>query len=300
MGHVPPRVGVVEHVNYAGFVPNIPRVVEGKKIALVVESQVLRIAQAMGVDLEIRPVRVTTENRSSTGCLVGLAILVHDVKATITHRKVKTSVGSTRDSVKVMPNEGNPDPETIYDFLIRVGHPVVIRIGKPAQGRNTSEVSCVSFGKNGKPNPIESLFECIGKKSPVIGHPIAVPVLQTDQPVRGLGVPSAVSLVRMLVVHGKTVFDRTGLEILPNHFTSSPKVGNAEPKPVGLGNEKPSHRIHVQARGVLHVGITNPSITNVSTMIDLSTERRRLVGQRGHILLGDFQRDGVQRGRNEN
>ena len=190
--------------------------------------------------------------------------------------------------------------DAIYDFIIRVGHPVVIRIGKPAQGRNTSEVSCVSFGKNGKPNPIESLFERIGKKSPVIGHPIAVPVLQTDQPVRGLGVPSAVSLVRMLVVHGETVLDRTGLEILPDHFAGPPKVRNAEPKSVGLGNKKPTHRIHIQTRGILHMRITNPSITNVSTMIDLSTERRRLVGQSGHILLGDFQRDGVQRGRNEN
>ena len=78
VGHVPPRIGIIEHANYAGFVPDVARVVEGKKVAMVVESQVLRIAQAMGIDLEIRPVGVTTENRTSAGCLVGLAILVHD------------------------------------------------------------------------------------------------------------------------------------------------------------------------------------------------------------------------------
>ena len=86
----------------------------------------------MGIDLEIRPVGVTTENRTSAGCLVGLAILVHSVKATIAYRKVKTSVGAARDSMEVVSNERNPDSETIDDFLIRVGHPVVIWIGKPA------------------------------------------------------------------------------------------------------------------------------------------------------------------------
>ena len=40
VGHVPPRIGIIEHVNHAGFVPDVARVVEGKKIAAVVESQV--------------------------------------------------------------------------------------------------------------------------------------------------------------------------------------------------------------------------------------------------------------------
>ena len=119
MGHVPPRIGIIEHVNHAGFVPDVARVVEGKKVAMVVESQVLRISQAMGIDLEIRPVGVTTENRTSAGCLVGLAILVHDVKATIAYRKVKTSVGAARDSMEVVSNERNlhPKPLTIFSLV---------------------------------------------------------------------------------------------------------------------------------------------------------------------------------------
>ena len=48
----------------------------------------------MGIDLEIRPVGVTTENRTMAGCLVNLAMLVHDMKTTVTYGKVKTPVGA--------------------------------------------------------------------------------------------------------------------------------------------------------------------------------------------------------------
>ena len=72
VSHVPTRVGVVQDVDYAGLVPDITRVVEGKEVAMVVEGKFLGVSQAMGIDFEIRPVGIATEDGPATGGLVVL------------------------------------------------------------------------------------------------------------------------------------------------------------------------------------------------------------------------------------
>ena len=144
-----------------------------------------------------------------------LAFLVHNVKTPVSNAKIETPVRPARDSMEIMPDERNPHPETIHDFIVGVRHPVVIRIGKLAQSGNTCKESGVSFCKNRKTDPVEGLLKGIGEKRTIVGNSVAVPILKADQSVRGLRIPRAVALVRMFIVHGKTILDRASLEI--NH-----------------------------------------------------------------------------------
>ena len=146
VGHVPPRIGIIEHANYARFVPDVARVVEGKKIAAVVESKLLGIG-ANHVHRSRNSTRRSHNGKPRHDRMLRAPCHARPRRKNHGHlrRKEDARRGRQRDSMEVVSDERNPDSETIDDFLVRVGYPVVIWIGKPAHGRDTGKEGCVSF-----------------------------------------------------------------------------------------------------------------------------------------------------------
>ena len=293
VGHVPSGVGVFQNVNDASLVANVAGIVEGEEVAMVVEGQLLRVAQSHGMDLQAGTVRLATKDCSPARSLVHFAGGVREVITTIADGEVQPAVEAADYAVQVMPDKGDAHAIAFGDRDVIVGHPVVVLVGHLPDRRDASEVDGIVFGEDGKTYAVERLVEMIGKQTTLVGHPVAIGILQANKAIRHLGIPLGILVLwtgsmagDMLVIQLLPVFHRNRSKITPRHLLGPTKVRHPEPKAVGLRHEDATARINAQTGRVLDMWISSPSVADVTVVLDHSTKRSLLVFEGRHFVLG--------------
>ena len=122
----PSAVAAGQDVDPAGLVAAVGVVVAGPEVALVVEGEFLRIAQAHGHDLDVRAVGFAAEDRAGVGDEVLQRLTRKEPRsevrpprrATIGDRPIDTAIGSELQPVHVMATEGDVDAETGGHLLL--------------------------------------------------------------------------------------------------------------------------------------------------------------------------------------
>ena len=128
---------------------------------MVIEGQLLRVAQAHGVDLETGTIRLATKDRSPTRSLVHLASSVRDVIATVADGEIQETVEAANDAMQVMPDKGDTHAIAFGYHDVIVGHAIVVLVGHLPDSRNAGEVNGIVFGEDGKPYAVERLVKMI-------------------------------------------------------------------------------------------------------------------------------------------
>ena len=91
----------------AGLVAAVGVVVAGKEVAVLVERQLLRVPQAGGEELQLRAVRVATEDGSRVGVGDFAAVDAGDVQAAVAGREVQLAVRAHAQAVQVVADEAD-------------------------------------------------------------------------------------------------------------------------------------------------------------------------------------------------
>ena len=76
---------------------------------MVVEDELLGVSEARGVELEVRAVRLTAEDRAGVGEVEVLALFGREVHAAVTDGEVEPAVRAEAQAVEVMPAQGDVD-----------------------------------------------------------------------------------------------------------------------------------------------------------------------------------------------
>jgi len=82
-----------------------------QRIAVIVEGQFLRIAQADVNDFHVAAIGIATQNCAAIGEVKLLSFLVLHVQATIADAEIELAIGAHAQTVQVVANEGNVNAE---------------------------------------------------------------------------------------------------------------------------------------------------------------------------------------------
>jgi hypothetical protein len=281
VGHVPAGVGVFQNIDHAGFVADVAGVIEGEEVAVVVEAEFLRIAQAVGIELEAGAVCLAAEDRAASLADAGAAIGGFDMITAISDGEVESAIGAAQDAVEVVTNEGDAHAEVACDGVVGVGLAVVIGIGHFPELGDAGEIHGVALGEEGEADAVGSGFELIGEKGAVVGRAIAILIFEADDAVGDRGEPVGREVGFELFIHSEAVGDGDGLEIVADHFIGAAQVGHAKPEAIGLSHEDAAEGIDIEAGGIFHEGEADPGVACVGGVLDGTTEGAELVGEGG-------------------
>ena len=126
VAHPPAAVAPLDDVDPAGLVAAVGVVVAGEQVAVVVEGEFLRVPQAGGEDLQVRPVGLAAEDRAGVGGDEVLAFLGGDVQAAVADREVEPAVGAHLEAVEVVAEEGDVDAVAGAERLLDLGLAVAV------------------------------------------------------------------------------------------------------------------------------------------------------------------------------
>ena len=88
----PAAVAPLDDIDPAGLVPLVGVVVTGPEVAVLVEGQFLRVAQADGENLQVRAVGVAAQDRAGIGQGDGPPFLRLDIQAAVANAEVELAV----------------------------------------------------------------------------------------------------------------------------------------------------------------------------------------------------------------
>ena len=89
----PAAVAALDEIDPAGLVAAIGVVVAGEEVAELIESQLLRVAQARGEDLELGAVGIAAQHGAGIRHGQGLAVACCDVEAAVADAEIEPAVG---------------------------------------------------------------------------------------------------------------------------------------------------------------------------------------------------------------
>ena len=177
----PAIVAALHHVNPAGLVAAVRIVVAGKQIAVLIENEVLRIAQAEREHFEIGAVRIAAEDAAGIGLTDVPAIRDLHVRAPVTDAEIDFPIRTEMRAVEVMADETDAHAEAVVERLAEIGDAIAVGVAQEPEVRNV-RIPDVAFAReHAGANAIERRVETVGEDGRVVCLAVAVPVFeQTD------------------------------------------------------------------------------------------------------------------------
>ena len=117
----PAAVAALDDVHQPAPVAGVAVVVHGEEVAVLVEGQFLRVAQAGGDDLQVRAVRVAAQHRAAVRVEQMFALLGGHVEAAVADAEVELAVRPHAQAVQVVAEEGDVDAEAGGQRCLHVG-----------------------------------------------------------------------------------------------------------------------------------------------------------------------------------
>ena len=249
---VPSGRATLQDVDDAGLVAEVGVVVHGEEVAELVERQFLRVAQPLVIDLDITAVRVAAEDGAGGGVLEVTTLLGGEVVTPVADRPVQPAIGSPGQSVHVVTGQTDADAEAVLNAAPLVGDAVRVRVFEDPDVGNASQVDLPFLRDQSDHWPVEGIVELVGVDDSVLGHPITVAILQSDDPLGVLGVVTGGILALPLLVHRQPVFDRLTRDVIEKpKLPLAVVVDSAALQPVVLGHVESVLIVEADRGGVL-------------------------------------------------
>ena len=232
----PTGIGTFHDVDPAFAVALVGVVVAGEEVAVFVEGEFLRIAQAVGEGLEIRAVEFTAENAAFIGKHEAAAFLGQDVCSPVSKAEVEPSVGSDDEAVHVMARVAETHAVAPADSFPRDGMSFGVGAFEQGQLGNVGEPDLTLAGQNTGGDAVEFGVELVRVDRAEVGLARTGTVFQQpdnfgfDGEVRPLG-------SEVFLHHRSAVLDRPAGEIVLQHEHVVPDIEDAGPIAMGFRNE---------------------------------------------------------------
>src|SRR5213594_3633940 len=121
----PAAVAAFDQVDPARLVAAVGIVVAGEQISILIERQGLRIAQAEGEHLQLRPVRIAAKNAAAVRIGDDATFGLYR-RGAITDAEVEFAVGAEPQSMQVVSDEADAHTEPVVDRFSKVGNAVTV------------------------------------------------------------------------------------------------------------------------------------------------------------------------------
>ena len=110
----PATVATFDHVHPTGFVPAVGVVVAGEQVAVLVERQLLRVAQSVGEHFEFRAIGIAPQHRTGVGHGQG-SVFGFEVKPAVADAEVEPTIGAHPQAMEVVTEESDVHAEAVVE-----------------------------------------------------------------------------------------------------------------------------------------------------------------------------------------
>src|SRR5690606_34500010 len=131
----------------AGLVAAVAVVVAGEEVAIVVECQLLRIAQATGKLLQVRAIEVAAENGATFRIRI-VPVPLTDVVAPVANAEIELAVGTDDQPVHVVAAEGIANAVSLAQDVALVTAAVAVAVDELIQLRNVRVVDLAAIAQD--------------------------------------------------------------------------------------------------------------------------------------------------------
>ena len=253
----PAAVAAFDQVHEALHVALVAVVVAGEEIAVLVEHQLLRIAQAARDHLELGAIGIGAEHRAFIRIGDHLAFLALHVRAAVADRVVDLAVMAHRQAVEVVAGEVVAHAEAAQQLVL-----LQLAVGaflQQPQARNVREPHLAVAREHARGDAVELGVEAVGECAALVGHAVAVGVFDQahhftlDGEILGLR-------AEHLAVQGGAVFDGARREVQFEHAHVVADVEHAAAIAVGLGDEQPALLVEIEGHRIRQHGLGGPQL----------------------------------------
>ena len=184
--HAPTAVGSFDDVEPLGRVTVVGVVVAGIQIAVIVEAEFLRIAQAVGENFQVRAVRVAAQHTAHVGIDQLLSLFGGDVETAIATREIELAIRPETQAVQVMAFKAVPHAVTgRHDFSL-IAHAGLFVVAQHPQVRHVAEIDIPLPLQHAGGDAVFERVKSIGPDDGLIASPAAGTVFQQSDAVRVL------------------------------------------------------------------------------------------------------------------
>ncbi|MEJ1972807.1 MAG: hypothetical protein WDM96_10200 [Lacunisphaera sp.] len=218
-------------------------VVAGEEVAVFVEEERLRVAQAGGEELEARAVGPAAEDGAHVGRVDRAAFLGFHVGAAVADRHVDAAVGPEDQAVEIMAGEIEAQAETAEQ--LGAGFRLVVA-GEFPERRDVGEPDIIVADQDAGRDAVDGRAKVVGIDGGLVGHAVAVGVLEQRQALGLLRQFLDVVLAEQAVDHGEeVVLIAVGKVVLEDpHIVAD--IEHAAAVAVGLGHEHAALLVEIE------------------------------------------------------
>src|SRR3954469_5497752 len=174
---MPAAFATFRDVNPPGFVAAVSVVIAGKNISILIEGELLGIAETRMDDFEFAAVGIATHDRAGIGT-VNDGRAVGDVEAAIGDGEIKFAVGTKFQAVQIVAAGADVHAKAGENFLADVGFAVVVHILQTPEIGNASEQDLAFARGDAGGDAGDEGFEIVGVSDRAVGDAIEVAVLE--------------------------------------------------------------------------------------------------------------------------
>ncbi len=173
----PAAVAALNHVDETFHVTLVGVVVTGPEIAVLVEREFLRIAQAGRDDLEVGAIRIAAEHRALVGQGDRVAFLGDDVRAAVADREVELAVGAEDQAVQIVT--GVVEVDAVAAAHLAAADRLSVGRGalEDPHARDVGEPDLTVAGEHARGDAVERAVETLGVDAGEVGLAVAIAVL---------------------------------------------------------------------------------------------------------------------------
>ena len=256
----PAGVHAFDHVHEARLVAAVGVVVDGPQLAVLVEHELLRIAQAGREDLEVRAVEVAAQHRSVELVAQPRTVRLRHAETTVAAGEIELAIGADAQAVQVMSDEREADAVARAQHALGVRHVIAIRVFELPQARHAGRVDLAFVLEHARDDPVRRGAELIGVDRARIREAVTVGVPHPLHALAVLRVRALELIAEMLGEVRDAIFDRPTREVVvePVHVVAD--VVDAALETIRLGDVHLALVRHVHRDGIREVWLRGPQL----------------------------------------
>jgi hypothetical protein len=200
----PTAISAWDDIHPPGRIAAVGVVVAGEEVAILVESQLLGIAEPVMEDLEVGPIRIAPKHGAGVG-IVEHSTSSFNVEPAIAAAEIDPAVGPHFEAVQVVAGVAGVNAETIGQRLSGVGFVLALGVVEQPKVGNAGEPHAPFAREHAGRDAAGGRVETVGEDHRLIVIAVAFGI---GQKANAFVVPSVgVEILEVFLVHGHAILD---------------------------------------------------------------------------------------------
>ena len=176
IANAPTAVSALNHIHPACRIAAVGIVIARPEIAVSVEGQFLRVAQAARENFQLRAVAIAAIDRTFLVIRNDSAVLVHHMRTTIPDGEIQPAIRSDAQPVQIMAEEARAHAEAVGQRFLRLGHAVLVVVAQEPEVRDVRVIDVTAMRENAGPDALGHAAVAAGKDGGLVSLAVAIAV----------------------------------------------------------------------------------------------------------------------------